>query len=156
MKIDDKYKWLARDKDGQLFAYEEKPSKTSEENWDVNFGILDEVDELIEGYNKYSFIKWKDDEPTSVGDLRMELANVKTMAEYADSNPINKPAHYIGINGIDVIGFAEDQFSDEELKGFYRINAIKYLTRYDKKGTPEEDLQKADFYLRKLIELNRS
>ena len=68
---------------------------------------------------------------------------------------INKPLHYHS-NGIDVIGFAEAQFSDDELKGFYRINAIKYLTRYDKKGTPEDDLQKADFYLRKLIELNRS
>ena len=68
---------------------------------------------------------------------------------------INKPLHYHS-NGIDVIGFAKAQFSDEELKGFYRINAIKYLTRYDKKGTPEDDLQKADFYLRKLIELNRS
>ena len=68
---------------------------------------------------------------------------------------INKPSHYHS-GSIDVIGFAEAQFSDEELKGFYRINAIKYLTRYDKKGTPEDDLQKADFYLRKLIELNRS
>ena len=68
---------------------------------------------------------------------------------------INKPLHYHS-NGIDVIGFAEAQFSNEELNGFHRINAIKYLTRYDKKGTPEDDLQKADFYLRKLIELNRS
>ena len=68
---------------------------------------------------------------------------------------INKPSHYHS-NGIDVIGFAEAQFSKEELKGFYRINVIKYSTRYDKKGTPEDDLQKADFYLRKLIELNRS
>lgn len=71
------------------------------------------------------------------------------------SDIINKPDHYHS-NGTDVISFSEAQFSDDELKGFYRINAIKYLTRYDKKGEPEDDLQKTDFYLRKLIELNRS
>ncbi len=71
------------------------------------------------------------------------------------SDIINKPDHYHS-KGTDVISFAKAQFSTEEMKGFYRINAIKYLTRYDKKGEPEDDLQKADFYLRKLIELNRS
>lgn len=71
------------------------------------------------------------------------------------SDIINKPDHYHS-GSIDVIQFSEENFTNAELKGFYRINAIKYLTRYDKKGTPEDDLQKADFYLRKLIELNRS
>ena len=68
---------------------------------------------------------------------------------------VTQPLHYHS-GSIDVIQFSEENFTTEELKGFYRINAIKYLTRYDKKGTPEDDLQKADFYLRKLIELNRS
>ncbi|TLS37754.1 DUF3310 domain-containing protein [Pseudalkalibacillus caeni] len=66
---------------------------------------------------------------------------------------INEPNHYHK-NGIDVIGFSEMQFPKEELKGFYRINVIKYATRYDRKnGT--EDLEKAVFYLRKLIELSQ-
>jgi hypothetical protein len=46
---------------------------------------------------------------------------------------VNKPSHYHR-NGIDVIGFAELHYSKEELKGFYRINCIKYIDRYDKKG----------------------
>lgn len=64
---------------------------------------------------------------------------------------INAPEHY-HVNGIDVIRFAELQFSKDEQKGFYRINAMKYLTRYDRKNG-SEDLKKAQFYLNKLIEL---
>lgn len=64
---------------------------------------------------------------------------------------INSPEHYHA-NGIDVIGFSELQFSQEELKGFHRINVLKYVTRFDKKNGIE-DLRKAEFYLKKLIEL---
>lgn len=64
---------------------------------------------------------------------------------------INKPPHYHA-NGTDVIGFAEAQFSEEEQKGFHRINAIKYITRYDRKNGVE-DLNKAKFYIDKLIEM---
>ncbi|PTY76693.1 hypothetical protein B5V89_17220 [Heyndrickxia sporothermodurans] len=64
---------------------------------------------------------------------------------------INRPSHYHR-NGIDVISFAELQFSKEELKGFYRINCLKYLTRFDKKNGVE-DLKKGLFYLNKLIDL---
>lgn len=64
---------------------------------------------------------------------------------------INQPSHYHH-NGIDVIGFSELQFKKEELKGFYRINVLKYVTRYDRKNNVE-DLKKATFYLNKLIAL---
>ena len=66
------------------------------------------------------------------------------------SDPI-KPEHYHK-GGIDVIGFSEKQFSQDELKGFYRINCLKYITRYDRKGGLT-DLKKADFYLGKLMEM---
>lgn len=70
-------------------------------------------------------------------------------------NSVDKPLHYHR-GGIDVIGFSELQFSPEELKGFHRINVLKYVTRYDKKGTPLDDLQKARVYLDKLIEMEES
>lgn len=70
------------------------------------------------------------------------------------NDPIGKPAHYHN-NGIDVIGFAELQFPTEELKGFYRINILKYVTRFDRKNGVE-DLKKAAYYLDKLIELEES
>jgi hypothetical protein len=69
-------------------------------------------------------------------------------------DPIQEPAHYHK-NGIDVIGFSELQFDAAELKGFYRINVLKYVTRFDRKNGLE-DLKKAQFYLKKLIEMEES
>ena len=65
---------------------------------------------------------------------------------------INKPTWYHR-GGIDVIGFAEKQFSEEERRGFYRISALKYVTRFQDKGAPIKDLNKAKFFIDKLIEL---
>lgn len=64
---------------------------------------------------------------------------------------IKTPGHYHK-NGIDVIGFSEKQFDKAELKGFHRINILKYVTRYDRKNGVE-DLMKAADYLSKLIHL---
>lgn len=68
------------------------------------------------------------------------------------NDDINTPTHYHS-GGIDVIGFAEKQFSTEQLIGSHRINILKYVTRFDKKGQPVKDLHKARAYLEKLIEL---
>lgn len=60
-------------------------------------------------------------------------------------------------NGNDVWQFADDNLSDERVKGFHQINAIKYVARYEKKHeTAEkriEDLKKAKVSIDKLIEL---
>lgn len=71
--------------------------------------------------------------------------------EYEDTE-IHTPTHYHS-GGIDVIGFAEKQFSKEQLIGSHRINVLKYVTRFDKKGEPLKDLKKARVYLDKLIEI---
>ena len=36
--------------------------------------------------------------------------------------------------------------------GYLDGQVIKYLSRYKHKGTPKQDLQKAEFYLKRLIE----
>lgn len=64
---------------------------------------------------------------------------------------INKPSHYHE-GHVDVIGFAKMQLPPDQLIGFCRINILKYITRYDKKNGIE-DLKKAEFYIKKLIEL---
>lgn len=64
---------------------------------------------------------------------------------------IERPKHYHR-NGIDVIQFSKLQFAKEELKGFIRINILKYVTRYDRKNGMD-DLKKAADYLNMLIEL---
>ena len=62
---------------------------------------------------------------------------------------VNHPPHYNqhGVECIDAIkATTGDNFKDY-LKG----NIMKYLWRFNYKGKPEEDLQKAKWYLDKLI-----
>tara|TARA_B100001250_G_scaffold342759_1_gene311164 strand:+ start:40 stop:333 length:294 start_codon:yes stop_codon:yes gene_type:complete len=62
---------------------------------------------------------------------------------------VNHPPHYNqhGVECIDAIkATTGDNFKDY-LKG----NIMKYLWRFDYKGKPEEDLQKAKWYLNRLI-----
>lgn len=67
---------------------------------------------------------------------------------------VQNPQHYHS-GGIDPIGYAELNFPPEQLKGFYRINVLKYLSRYDQKNGIE-DLEKADEYLKMLIDCERA
>jgi hypothetical protein len=55
---------------------------------------------------------------------------------------MKQPEHYLK-NGMDVIDFAKLQFTKEEVKGFFRMNILKYVTRYDRKNGVE-DLEKAN------------
>lgn len=75
-----------------------------------------------------------------------------TLGSNVPQDDIDAPAHYHS-GGIDVIGFAEKQFSTEQLIGSHRINILKYVTRFDKKGNPLKDLKKARKYIDLLIEI---
>ena len=62
---------------------------------------------------------------------------------------VNKPEHYQG--GIECIEAIEAAMSHEEFIGYLRGNIFKYNWRYRNKNGIE-DLRKAEWYLRKLIE----
>ena len=62
--IDKEYKWMARDRDGNLYVYEGKPRKEEENNW-YSYGY-----KPISYFNHlFSAIKWEDDEPTLIRDI---------------------------------------------------------------------------------------
>lgn len=82
-----------------------------------------------------------------------KYCNGKGYFKNEHQDPI-KPSHYHTGN-IDVIKFSEENFEDVENKGFFRGNILKYVTRYDRKNGLE-DLMKAEFYLQKLIEMERA
>ena len=62
-----------------------------------------------------------------------------------------KPNYY-HTNGIDVIEYIRLSQGQHAAKEFCRGNVIKYVTRYDKKNGVE-DLQKAQTYIHRLMEL---
>ncbi|MGL5113606.1 MAG: DUF3310 domain-containing protein [Flavobacterium sp.] len=66
------------------------------------------------------------------------------------SDPINSPSHYKQ-GKIEVFDFIEDQKLD-----FAEGCVVKYVARHRHKGKPLEDLQKAAWYLNKLIEKEKN
>ena len=63
--IDKKYKWIARDKSGNLCIFDEKPNK-NEEIWD-NVIRSDFIE--LNCYNSlFSSIQWEDEEPVYIDD----------------------------------------------------------------------------------------
>lgn len=66
-------------------------------------------------------------------------------------DPVNHPNHYTQ-GGVECIDAIKASMTPEAFKGYLKGNAIKYLWRYLNKGKPVQDLEKARWYLDKLIE----
>jgi len=67
------------------------------------------------------------------------------------NDEVNNPKHYTSgkIEALDII---EDSNKDlDGLEAFSIGSALKYLIRFDKKNDPIQDLQKAVFYIERVI-----
>lgn len=68
VKLFPEIKYLARDDEGKLFAYRQKPFKDEEEGWwtcDDDTDILFEISSSFGDFLKFKSIDWEDEEPTS-------------------------------------------------------------------------------------------
>lgn len=63
---------------------------------------------------------------------------------------INSPKHYL-TGSIECIEAMEEMLEPEEFAGYLRGNVFKYLWRCKYKGEMQKDLEKANWYLTKLI-----
>ena len=61
--IDEEYKWIARDRDGELCIYEGKPEKEMDSWYSVCYFYIPYFNHL------FSAIKWEDEEPTLISDI---------------------------------------------------------------------------------------
>jgi hypothetical protein len=66
---------------------------------------------------------------------------------------VNSPSHY-KTGKIECIEAMEEMLTAEEFIGYLRGNAFKYLWRYRSKGKAYEDLQKAQWYLNRLVSIH--
>lgn len=64
---------------------------------------------------------------------------------------VNHPERYGGDTVYECIKVLEAWLPPEQYKGFLRGNALKYLCRVGKKDNSVQELQKAGWYLNKLI-----
>ena len=83
-----------------------------------------------------------------VEEEQLEMENDEWLTDY---DPVENPVHY-NTGSVECIEAIKASMSDTEFKGYLKGNAMKYLWRYDYKGKPVEDLQKAQWYLARLTE----
>jgi len=63
---------------------------------------------------------------------------------------VNAPQHYLH-GKKETIYEISDCMTSDEFHGYLKGNILKYVSRYKFKGEPLEDLQKAQWYLNRLI-----
>ena len=69
-----------------------------------------------------------------------------------EEDVVNNPDHY-NTGSIECIEGIQASMSAEAFAGYLKGNCMKYLWRYDYKGKPVEDLQKAGWYLNRLTDM---
>ena len=65
-------------------------------------------------------------------------------------NNVDSPSHYKH-GKKETIEVIRDCMTNDEYHGYLKGNVLKYVSRYKFKGEPLEDLQKAHWYLNRLI-----
>ena len=82
--------------------------------------------------------------------LDMAEAEMNPFDDDEEQDVVNNPDHY-NTGNIECIEAIEESMSEFAFKGYLKGNCMKYLWRYDYKGKPVEDLQKAQWYLARLL-----
>ncbi len=68
-----------------------------------------------------------------------------------EDDPVNNPAHYTS-GQVECLDAIEAALSPDEFRGFLKGQIIKYVWRERLKGSGTQDLEKAEFYLRRELE----
>jgi hypothetical protein len=90
------------------------------------------------------------EEPLMQVYLDMADAELNSFDDDDEQDAVAKPYHY-NTGNIECIEAIEESMSEFAFKGYLKGNCMKYLWRYDYKGKPVEDLQKAQWYLARLL-----
>ena len=80
------------------------------------------------------------------------IAEPYVVLEKDEHDVITNPKHYQGSQGLEVIEVHKNFLTEEELRGYYKGNALKYLLR-ERNKNGLVDLKKARQHLDWLIEL---
>jgi hypothetical protein len=69
--LNNKYKWIAKDENGQVFVYEMKPKKDKEtKQWcNGNRGTTYRFEENVFKKELFNFLSWEDEKPTNIKEL---------------------------------------------------------------------------------------
>ena len=115
MNLPEWAKWVARDANGNLHAYEDKPYK---EAWHGEW-LKEDGEHIKILTDSFDHIKWSDAEPTEL-----------TPAE----DNVIKPNHYLNENGQDLFEEWYQRLPFEVFQDVMRCVAERYIRRYPAKN----------------------
>lgn len=78
----------------------------------------------------------------------MKASDFYDMEAYEDK--INNPRHYT-VGGYEAIDVIRSKLTPEEYRGACKANVLKYLMRANYKGHHDQDLEKALYYMKELV-----
>ena len=81
-----------------------------------------------------------------------EDTSIEDLTIRGDYDPVNKPAHYNLSGGIECIDYIKQVLTLDGFIAYCQGNMIKYQHRHGYKGNPVQDMEKAQWYLDKMIE----
>ena len=145
--------WLARDENGSIYGYRNKPRKHIS-SWSIGTVCVDTNTWFVgNNPNNYPQVKWSDEEPTAFKD-GITVTDIEVLGEdVSDDTPepdmVNTPPHYkqYSFEPIDIITEVVKEYPPEI--GFHIGTTLKYLFRSPFKGKQQEDLAKAEYYLQR-------
>ena len=108
--------------------------------WDVNKVTMDELMKV------YHDLAEKEEKEMSREELDAYIVDDE------EEDVVNNPSHY-NTGNIECIEAIEESMTPEAYRGYLKGNCMKYLWRYDYKGKPVEDLEKAGWYLSRLTDM---
>lgn len=91
--------------------------------------------------------------PDRVQENAVEVVEVEEMPviQVPQEDNVNHPSHYAS-RKYEVIDVMEDTMSGLQFQGYLLGCTLKYIMRWDKKDAPIQDLEKAQWYLNRLIQ----
>ena len=78
------------------------------------------------------------------------ITSSKPSTKSTEFDPVQKPSHY-NQSGIECIEAIKASMTNTDFRAYLKGNVEKYLWRYEKKQNPKQDLEKAKWYLERLI-----
>lgn len=143
--------WLARDENGSLYGYRNKPRKHIS-SWSIGTVCVDTNTWFVgNNPNNYPQVKWSDEEPTAFKDgitvTDIEVLGEDVSDDTTEPDMVNTPPHYkqYSFEPIDIITEVVKEYPPEI--GFHIGTTLKYLFRSPFKGNMPQDLAKSMYYL---------
>lgn len=122
-----------------------------EDDKDFEYELVDEEEILKECKEFEKQLKKKAEKIKLKKEAKEYMVEYEKQMSKEKNDKVNHPSHYQTAGGIEVIDYIASLLGDN-VKYYYLGNVIKYVSRFDKKNGIE-DLEKARFYLNKIIEM---